>query len=925
MPIKFRRPGGTTPPAASSDPSFLERMGGLRGLAGTGVRIGSGILASPGMAWGGAVGGAGELASELVEGTSPNKARIATEAAIGAVPMSSIFKVGKPVASAIRSGAMSATGTIGRELAMGEDVSPRAALESGGMGALMGLLLGKMGPSTKAKPRPVMNEVVPTAQMGGQTLSPSGKGTQPVRPIARIAEKGGAEVPYGAEPAGSPRVQMFGPGEGPIYRSGTKQSLASDATEFLEDTVKPAEAQAKLNTKEAKNQAKLNLVDRLLAGKKQGTVTGGESIAAETPEGLTRRAAIRFKNSKSGGAKSAPKKITREGQMVGLDVFDTGGKMAKPANLIRGRAFDPETAIQGGVRIDPASVEEGLSGFSPSGVPPTGLARFFGVKEPLGAPKEPSAKALAQAESERMLRQKMQEESIPRPTEWDQYPPEVAQELDRLGLAYRSAPEGLEKRGLGAQLSELKMFMSGKRKTGESYMRDSWKGATPPAGATSSTTPPPVEPEAPDWVSEQLGLVDKLKDLYGKQKGEIGTGLMTRLGLGLGGAAIGAAADPLDNRYASGAAGFAGGAMLPSVPGAISGLDDLMKNIGETPEGIQVIKERAAQEGPKVTAQRLLETFPQYQRFNMLASLPGLAANAVAGPWGSAMVGAIEAGLSGDPRGWSLAKSLLSREAINRTPAAWDEAIRLIREGDVGRAETIFGENLAAKTMMGPGTAMTTGDVVARSLIQDAGFPEDVARSMTMTNEPEFQAFRKIAEFTKGSPVLQTMMPFTRTLANIGEQGAIRAPILGTFVQALRDAPDSMKTQLIQQGMSVGIGGANYFLGQTLDPDTAKLVRRFSTNLAGRYGLAANVGFAAGQASQKGQDLISTAGVRAVQEGFPLPTTDIPESYVREFSNLINGRDVSTPRGLIPTFFTEELSTPPTTPPSPRRIRFRRP
>lgn len=1017
MPIRIRRPAGDVTSSPNADnSSFLTRMGGLRGLLGTGVRIGAGVLASPGGLFGAGVGALGETGAELVEGSKPNPARVGVEAGLAAVPLSSVFKLGRMGESALRSGAMSAAGTAGRELAQGESLNPRAIAEAGASGGLLGGLFSKLGggaPKVGKKAPEPFYEVEQTAQKGGQTLGPGGSGIRSTQPIQRIKGNGmpsmRGENPglagLGAESSEDfyPSVSVGGPSEGPIYRSATKQALARDAEEFLQDEVKPAEAQAKLNDKEAKNRTKLDLVNQLLSGKTRGAVTGGESIAAETEGGLTRRASIRFK--KQAGAKApseAPKKVTRAQQLGGIEPaksrlpaadatqevgarVDSSGAAARiaesdagtkaleelealtggsgirtvagrgtmpaadplnlerstdgygesinggvdvtPANLIRD-AHSEQRSLQGGAQAAYGSVEDGLEGFGPSGVPPTGLARFFGVQEPLGSPRKPKApslKAQAQAESERMLKQKMADEATPRPSEWDQYPPEVAQELDRLGLLYRSAPEGLEKRGLGAQLSELKMFMSGKKKDGTPYMRDSWKGTAPPAAEVPATAPPPAAPEAPDWVKEQSSLVDQLKDLYKNQKGAVSNELGMRLGLGLGGAAIGAAADPLGDRYESGLAGFSAGIVAPSV---VQGLPGILKALGSAPDAIQEIQQRAAQEGPRQTAQRIIETFPQYQRFNMLLTGHGLASNAIVGPWGSAMTGAIEAGLTGDPRGWRLAKSMLTPEAFQKAPEAWEEAVRLIEQGDIGRAETIFGTSLPAKIFMLPGTAMTAGDEAARHMIREAGFPEDTARSMTMTGEPEFKSFQKIANLTKDAPALSIVMPFTRTLANLGEQGLMRAPILGSFVQLLRDpaVKDDWKKQIVQQGMSVGIGGANYFLGQQLDPDTAKIVRRYASNIAGRYGLAASVGFAAGQASQKGQDVLSTAGVHGIQEALPLPTTDIPESYVRQLSNFLHNKPVTPPTGLMPRDVQDKLFPPQqTSAPRAPRIRIRRP
>lgn len=726
MPLKNRyNPMAAGPSSApAAEPGFMQRMGGLRGLLGTGARIGSGMLAVEGGPLGAGIAGGGEALAELIEGSDLNPGRIAVEGSIGAVPLSSVFKLGKAGTSALRSGALSAAGTAGRQLSMGEDIDPRGIAESGGLGALLGGFIGKMS---------------------------------------------------------SPRV-------------------------------------------------------------------------------------------------------------------------APPA----GQMLESEPVAQ------------------------------------------------AAAESEQLLKAKMAEEAQPRPAEWDQYPPEVAQELDKLGLQYRSAPEGLEKRGLGAQLQELRMFMSGKNAKGQPYMREGWRGApatgvpvaTPPAAPVDPNWvqretavaddigrqleqqaggPPPADPGAPDWVNEQSSLVDKLKALLtnqsggGGERGEISPEALKFLSGTAGGALLGSitnpTGDPLEGAGIGAVTGMAGVTFGPKI---ISG----MKNLGAAPEMIQQASEHLATEGPKKTAQRIFETWPQFQRFNMLIDPIGLPANAFVGPWGSAMTGAIEAGLSGDERGWRLAKAMASPEFAQQFPKHWHDAVELIRNGDLGRAETIISNTSIGKGMMLPGTLMTTGDVTAREMGKARGFSEDEMRGMTMTNEPEFEGFRKIANFTKNSPMLQTLMPFTKTLANMGEQASMRAPVLGLFVQAMREAPDPVRQQLVQQAMSVGIGGANYFLGQQLSPEEAKIVRRYATNIAGRYGVIAGAGFAAGQASAQGKDPLSAGILRGTQEALPLPTTEIPESWI---NFIFGGEGARPPRGLMPTAASDVLFPQSTPAPKLPRIRIRRP
>src|SRR5258707_6959249 len=112
---------GSYAPAPPPPPKSM--MDKLRDLAATGVRIGSGWGASipamePGLGTlaGGAIGGLGEGAAELIEGSPLSVPRMAAEAGMGMVPLGKVFKAGKVAQSAIRSGLMSGGGTAMREL-----------------------------------------------------------------------------------------------------------------------------------------------------------------------------------------------------------------------------------------------------------------------------------------------------------------------------------------------------------------------------------------------------------------------------------------------------------------------------------------------------------------------------------------------------------------------------------------------------------------------------------------------------------------------------------------------------------------------------------------------------------------------------------------------------------------------------------------
>lgn len=123
---------------------------------------------------GGAVAAVGEMAAEGIEGSDFNAKRIGTEAALGAVPLSKVFTAGRPIQSAIRSGALAGVGEAGRELAEGQDLQGGRIATTTGLGALLGGILGHF-PGEKAKapvgeaPPPLQVET--TAVPGGRTFS----------------------------------------------------------------------------------------------------------------------------------------------------------------------------------------------------------------------------------------------------------------------------------------------------------------------------------------------------------------------------------------------------------------------------------------------------------------------------------------------------------------------------------------------------------------------------------------------------------------------------------------------------------------------------------------------------------------------------------------------------------------------------------
>ncbi len=422
-------------------------------------------------------------------------------------------------------------------------------------------------------------------------------------------------------------------------------------------------------------------------------------------------------------------------------------------------------------------------------------------------------------------------------------------------------------------------------------------------------TQPAAEPQAPP-VSE-AGYAQDLADLESlppatraaaikrmieSEKGEIDPALMAKLGAGglgaLIGAPVGAAAGDDENRGRNALLGALGGAAAGY--GGAAGAQALSRGV----------------EGGLTDA--ALKFIPKWQRSSLLTRDPNsLLANVAAGPWGSGVVMGLEKGLGGTaserPQGRDLLKQLFNvKQLAEDFGGSLDEASKLI-----GRAE---GEGLGANPSIGekslafPGTAMTAGDMATKAAIERAGFSPEQARRATLTSEPEFKGVKQIADFGKGTPknpkdpskfLTEMAFPFKRTPANIFEQGMMRMPGVGSWVQSRREIPDPIREQIVQQLMNAGIGATGYGLGENLDPETAKIVRKYGSNLAGPHSMMFSGGFAAGQAKRAGRDVLGPKTLQQFSEALPLPTAQAFQDWLKMAAGAAQG-ELNVPKGMIP-------------------------
>lgn len=457
------------------------------------------------------------------------------------------------------------------------------------------------------------------------------------------------------------------------------------------------------------------------------------------------------------------------------------------------------------------------------------------------------------------------------------YPPEVMAELTEASRIYNSAPKGSpERKAAGKELARLRDFMSGKGRYAPKTE------AAPPAANT-------------DWVAEQTKIADSLAALNPKGKRGIGrVEALLSAALGLGGGFAGAAVDASmgEDSWADGAVigGFAGAgsAVVPS----------LLASIGKStidPDNAAEVKEAALQVARKL---------PQWQRFSLLANpagieqgMPALGANALGGPYGAALTTAIESIFKNDPRGWQLLKLAWNPGAFMKGMYnSKDEALEALVRGEGNRAGIdgpgIDPNSMVDSTMAIPGWMMTAGDVHARKLLRMAGYSDQEAKMATLTSEPMEKFLRRQAESGKGSWLGQMMFPFRRTLLNTVEQGAQRIPGVGFAMNRASGRDIGTTEALIEQGLGLGAGGAGYLTAANIKDDTTRRnVRRWVSNMSGRYSLPNQIGWAMGDAHARGNSASSAlSNVQNLEQMFPLPQVEVFADVWRGGSDIVQGK-----------------------------------
>lgn len=451
-----------------------------------------------------------------------------------------------------------------------------------------------------------------------------------------------------------------------------------------------------------------------------------------------------------------------------------------------------------------------------------------------------------------------------------------------------------------------------------------------PAGKLGGPTSDDLVNMPPD--KQEAALNEIVRKYNSKRKkvsdtgetGATGMELLLNAGVTSAGMLAGAAAtpdDPMMGAIIGAGAGFGTGLFAPA---AFRAAQKHLQN-NPTPQNMERVGKFAW-----MNARTLMEMAPDYYRASVLSKPDNLTLNALVGPYGSAIMGAAEYALAGDKRGNKALKELMgfryfkeyfSKENFREAKAIVSHPSERMG-GDMGE----HGPKMFREAVKFPATVLTAGDIVARRILMEAGFSELEARTINLTSEPISGLAKAISNAMKSkghhghqSWALRMMLPFYRTNLNQVEQNIMRLPFIGPAARKYWNAtPVSARQEIMQQAMSVGVGGMGYLLGSIVPENQQRVWLKGINNFGGVYGTTASLAFLAGAANQKGKgayDQVKAAGVGFLQRDMPLPTADIAIDMWKTFDTVADGNpntNPSLPYGFIPPFLSskEELSIP---------------
>lgn len=439
------------------------------------------------------------------------------------------------------------------------------------------------------------------------------------------------------------------------------------------------------------------------------------------------------------------------------------------------------------------------------------------------------------------------------------------------------------------------------------------------AQAAAPAAPPLPVKEGQILAAQEAPKVGNIiQKLVQDESGQAAPAMAIRMGTTAAGAILGYMTDPLGDPFSS---AVAGGGL-----GLAAGLGITPANTPGLAEATSGREARAAIAAKlEAAGSKILHTLPDYQRFSYLSSVQGLIVNGIIGPYGSAVMGAIEHIAQKDPRGYAALKAMNPVKFLS-----YMQQVRPEAEDILLKAEGHLGEGIVSKILVSPGEFLTMGDLAAERILIESGFGADEAARMLLKNEPLTATGLNIAHFPameteggKSALLLKLALPFKRTLANYFEQGLERTPGLGYFAQKAKDIPDSFAAQLAQQGIGGVMGGIGFVLGAmfpietkaqvgeeqaTSSRETANLVRKTISNFAGPYGMPTTMGFAAGQAFAS-QKSIGKSMLDAATRSAPMPSLEYIGSFYDAATSVLSGEaedPIENLRrvGVVPSFFS---------------------
>lgn len=921
-------------------PSFWDRIGRLPGAAATGVRIGGGVLASPGGFFGSLMSAGSEGVAELIEkpeslyegisaipevvkhlsnsetrgstaqgfaeGAKKPIARMAAEGALGFVPGSAVTKTGKAVQSGLRSSAMAEAGYAGRTWANDEDFDPMTGLKVAGLGFGLGAGASRIGMGRGVKP---LDEADRLAKANEVRTAAGGTPRIPGRPQPTTNIH--SPVPEGS-PDDMKQLER-------LFKSGMNRADSREL-EFNRQTVAAQKAAQKAEQESARVAENDSKLDTIRAAREEAEAAGkpptfSESISAKNESGGSERMSVRYGSPAEEAEKEAAK-LAKNPPVRGIQddpvVIQEASGVAQTAPATKVLADVQNGKVPEAPVVSDSNYEE--------------LVKMFGGGKPANTPR---VTILPEVPGEPRLPSDITPDIPPvgpvQPNEdllnFFKGPAEASGNLYKQVKA--AAPnEPKLREPLSVTDSKGKPYTS-ERIAGKNARQAAAKEGIPPLSQQKVVADPEVDRVAPPmiadettpptggkWVDDELRDIEKNKEMARQiathkpsgpldpsgEKGAVSYDALIKMMMGGGGALMGAASNP-DHPIMGALGGGAAGLGLSMAP-------QILRSLGSKSPLLDNLDEHVSREGITNSASNIIKELPHVQRFNYLMSGHGLAANAAVGPYMSGLQGAVEAGLKGDARGWKALQHLLSMDVFDEMGPAYQQAAGLVESAE--RRSLQEAPNAAQRALAYPGQILTTGDLTIRNILKKAGFSDDEAKLITMTNEPGGKSY--VEQFGKsmtnaqrtGGPIANMVLPFVRTPMNMLARGVERFPVLGGVYQALKGK--SAREIGAEQMLSIPTAAASYEAGKHLDEPTGGNARRYVQNAGGQNALTSSIFYALGKEMNKRNPNTSNALAKSVVGGLALPQTDAIESWIKMLSGGGNGK---MPPGSYPKMWDE--------------------